>query len=267
VTRAEQKTEERRILELVCELHGDLGLEDIDTKHTERPDFITKDRRIGIELAEYHQDLHVNRGGSEHRQREAVDDRLVHSAQLWYEANAPVPRLDVYFFPVLGDRPHTRALKSHGATLGRAILDAVASGRDELSGEEVPEELQHFVSAVSFSPPPVYSPERPGKWQRVEATWLEVIVPALEHLIRDKDRLVSAYRAVAKEIWLVVHSARIPVVGSDSPIRASSTGRATPELLNSVFETAFDKILFLDLEGPRLSALKTARARGFGSNV
>lgn len=257
MTREEQKAEEREVLELLCQLDGTIALtEFVDG---ERPDFVTSDGRLGIEVVEYRQDAHVADGGSNHRRREEVVDGLLSEGLSWFTKEAPEKRLDVYLHPRRGEWPPRQRtdLRKVGAALGRALLDGAERGEKMLDVEHLPLEVGAFVSEVWFNPPPAYCPERACQWTRVEATWLDAILPAVEQCIREKEGLVPTYRRAAREVWLVMHSSRVPVVGSETKTRASSTGRASPELLRHVFRTAFDKVLFLDREGPRLSVLLT----------
>jgi len=242
------------VLEVVC---GHLGVaaSAFTRPVGERPDFATADCAEGMELAEYQADAHVTVAGANKRRRASEVDKLVEDAWAWATATAPEVRLNVYVIPFHhgSGRPDRRVL---AAQLGGLALHMAENGSTECRQEDLPTELQPFITLIMVHPKRPESP-RAEVWHATEAAWMDASIEAVEHVLAAKEPNVEAYRRTARLVWLVIHASAIPLIGAHQPNLASSCGRATPELLAHVFETAFDRVLYVDLNGPKVHDLRT----------
>jgi hypothetical protein len=266
MTRPSQQADELRVLEIVCR-HLGLCSSDFARPPADRPDYVRSDGAVGIELVEYQSDAHVADPARNMRRTASELDRIVEDAWAWTRKHAADVHFDVFVMPA-----HPRVTRRHdraqlAAELGRLALEMAERGRGELRQEDLFRLTmeQHGAAALpDKSRVHLYQlialicvhPRRPGNhrqdvWQATEGAFSEANPAAIQRLIDAKDANIEHYRKVAPANWLVVHASALPLIGSAKPNLTSSFGCATPELLAHRFETAFDRVLFVELGGLR----------------
>jgi hypothetical protein len=208
----------------------------------ERPDFVRKDRSLGVELVAYHRDAsekqqsapdEKRQGGSNLRRREVQLERLLDEAK---SLTLNSSRLAVYAFP---QRPNADPIPGSA----KDELVRFISGRTQGKRLEIPPTLATVFDAIT-----VYQiqPYEMSNWQVVSADRVDVSIPAIQARLKEKDSLVPQYRNRARAIWLLIYGSQGVLVGPGDNGRWSTCGHVTRDLETAPFSSSFDRVYYLD---------------------
>jgi hypothetical protein len=244
---------ERAAFGTFCGLRGNLSPDDFD--YIDCPDFVKRDRSLGVELVEYHRDADTSmERGSSRRRGESQRARVEGLARQIYEAKGGKGQVLMVDFneEILrtADQDAERRIAEDLAELARMTEGTIA----EIDGSSLPEPLQLCVYHVTSYPDPSGgSPE----WLQVEAEAIDARVEALQATIASKEARVAEYRKNAPSVALLVHASTRGGIGVASDEgRFSTCGVATDEIKEHAFESSFDDVYLLDLDSGELVELK-----------
>lgn len=223
----------------------------------DRPDYVSAD--VGIELVEYHRDAVMHSASpSAERERERALVNLVSRARSLLRAKGAAP-VHVYLFP----GPVTNRLPAGAPQRLQSLVETLVSNgitagshreptRYRLAPAQIPTDVASWLGELWVTLAPSWDNAR---WEFVEANFADVVVSAVETAIARKEPLTCAYREVAPEVWLVVHTSPMPYVGDMNEGRWSTAGQITPQLRAASFETNFARVFFLDRENNECASL------------
>jgi hypothetical protein len=236
------KGKEQQIFKDFCEETTVVRYDDFEL-NSEAPDFISKDRALGIELVSYHRDAPVAGGrGSPLRVWESQLERLVGEARDHHRGHCQT-RANVYVFPERGSRKGTLTIPPQAAAeIARLVALRLAGQRVGISAL-----LRPIIEEMNVSATPDYQEE--CEWEVAIADWIDVDVKAVQAVLDGKEGLVTDYRKRASQVWLLVHGSRMPYVGAKPDDgRWSTCGHITTELATTQFRSSFDRAYYFDLE-------------------
>jgi hypothetical protein len=223
-------------LEVFAEFCHACGLSSATFSFVDAPDFVCGDESIGVELVAYHRDATTSSSfGSLRRLQESQLDKLLASTKRRYFASSSMP-LDVFVFPSHRQTPPPEDAPE------RFLELIFARGRGEDS--EVPHALRGVIDEVTVAA----SQRSPEKclWQVARADFVDVRIPAIQAHLDAKEVRLPKYREKARSVWLLIHGAAMPFIGSPDVGRWSGYGRITEALRGTRFLTSFDRVFYLD---------------------
>jgi hypothetical protein len=217
--------------------------------HDDSPDFIKKDKSLGIELAEYHTDL--ENGSSKAREHEGLLKTIIKKAMGKYKRIAK-HKSNVYLFPNI-----RREITVKINDIAEKLAKLIAGNNDleiELSYREIPKDLYIFFEHIHIYPKPDYLTEI--KWEIVEWALISNNLNSIREILKKKETSLSTYYKKINENWLLIYTSYLPCVGLEDFGQPSTCGEITPELENAEFESHFNKIFFMDRINKKVIQLK-----------
>lgn len=209
----------------------------------EGPDFMDMDRGCGLELTAYHQDAGRARGGNNERAFEEIIHRIIEDAKVGYESLGRAAR-NVFAFPTY--RPPKGRAKYEA--ISSALIQFVASidvnARLHVGSEALPAPLDRWFEEITITPKHAISE---AIWMPVRAALMHTTPASVQTILGEKEKLISNYRKRASEVWLLVYSGPMPMVGVGGSSFASAFGPLTDEIRTHHFVSSFDKVFFFDI--------------------
>lgn len=232
-----------------------------DYKDVDPPDYVRKDGGLAVELVGYHWDQCEQ--GSKARKMDEAAMHLVKKAQMHYE-DCFTERLDVYVFMQRGWEPTLARVREAAKGLAK-LVSLYRHEEIDIAGKTLPPALTGIISSVLIGPTPAHQPE--SLWQSVAAASTEVLPQAVQVTLNIKEKKVADYRKHARSVELLIYSSQWPCVGDPSNVTPSSCGIVTDELLDTLFETSFDKVHYMDRQRGELIQLRVKKPPGKGSDA
>ncbi len=246
-----QKARERAYLQRFRENLADFPEGEIVP--SEHPDFLikTQPRWIGIELTEYVQEPHEDRG-SPMRAQERTEDKVLLTASQQHQSNG-LPPVAVH---VLW-HPHQALGRRRIQELAAALADLVQRHLPETghnvtirrrrhpAWRSLPQEVAYLSvdRRINFSK---------NSWTFVRGGWVPTLTPPqLQKLMQNKEAKVPSYRQQCREVWLLI------VARGFEP---STFGDLGPEVEGYRFDSGFDRVFFLHHFDGFVKELRVRRA-------
>lgn len=222
----------------------------------ERPDFTlpTVDGHIGLEVTEYFQPHVPNPSLSVDRplqEQDGLKDRILARAQQIFEAQySERLRVQVLWRPrQVIDKKDVESISVALAELAASLPVTAADNRRFTSTQDL-----QFPDPITTIFARLIGPELSSLWQVIGAGLVRPLSPDnLLCIIRDKEKKLKGYRAGLAATWLLIVM--------DWWTRASYA-ELTPAAREYVYETAFDRVFFLDVFRNESASLLVQSGRG-----
>jgi hypothetical protein len=241
----DKAAEEVAFVRMLCENLADVGAFDTEPQNPPEPDVLVKasNDRIGVEVTEIH-------GNPRLRMIEGEQDKVLDRADhLWADRGLPPVGIWVHWSPTLLPRRLERELPQKLVEFIGSRLPA-KPGSLEIDSPELTAALGDQCIEHIF----VYTDwETPSEWNWARR-WQGGTVGAatIQREIDRKSPKPAQYRSAYAECWLLlVHPGGSPSSGFD----------LSPEILQAVFVSPFDRVYILSLIGPKVRRLQLATRR------
>lgn len=231
-----------------------------DYQEVDPPDYVHKDGDLAVEITQYHRDQCEQ--GSNARKIDELARKLAEQAQNLYEG-AFTERLDVYIY-IHNEWKPTLTTVHKAAELLAKLVSIYRNEETEITGKAIPPELSETLSGILIAPTPAYQGK--SHWQHVTAALTNALPKAVQATLNKKEKKFHKYQKHARSIELLIYASSWPHVGNSSDATSSSCGTLTNELLNTTFETSFDKVFYLNRQNGELTQLTVKKPLAQRSN-
>jgi len=245
MTRTAQKERERAYLRLLQRLRADVpsGV----PEEPEPPDFAFEAGAslLGLEVTEYHNPRRAGRRPLQ--EQDSLRRRAIEIASETFRASdARTLEVSVLF------RPASEFSKADVSRIASALAAAVAASSTSLwvqvRLDGWPAKLPDPISTVFITEVPQ---DAPGRWKHVFASSVHSVTPEdIYREIRRKEAAIGGYPPIIAESWLLIVQ--------DYQSRAHAA-ELTAEATSHVYETAFARVLFLNVFQNHVAELPVRR--------